>query len=184
MTDQQRIAEIEARCEAATPGPWETANKSVRVVGTQQQASFGKYAPNAYEGGICNCLGGSSYQTGKNGPINVQARNNAAFIAHSREDIPFLLSLLAAKDAEIERLREAQRWRNAETEPPKCEDGAETGPILYRMKTTGTIEVGYYGRKGRWRDSYFRHIRNASDGVDADDVSDWMPLHAAIEKGE
>lgn len=97
--------------------------------------------------------------------------------------IESLQAQLAAKEAEIERLREAQRWRNAETEPPKCEDGAETGPILYRMKTTGTIEVGYYGRKGRWRDSYFRHMRNASDGVDADDVSDWMPLPAAPEEG-
>ena len=98
--------------------------------------------------------------------------------------IESLLSQLAERDKEIERLREAQRWRNAETEPPKCEDGAETGPILYRMKTTGTIEVGYYGRKGRWRDSYFRHMRSASDGVDADDVSDWMPLPAAPEEVE
>jgi hypothetical protein len=173
MPDQQRIAEITARCKAATPGPWETAI-----------CRDGKYSGR-------QCLVRASAGIGEVvgirqlGHRQVKAvEENAAFIAHSREDIPFLLSQLAVKDAEIERLREAQRWRNAETEPPKCEDGAETGPILYRMKTTGTIEVGYYGRKGRWRDSYFRHIRNASDGVDADDVSDWMPLHAAIEKGE
>ena len=135
---------------------------------------------------------------------NAEVNHHAAVMMMAADLIETLQAQLAAKNAEIERLSqlammregeigdrdreiglmtEAQRWRNAETEPPKCEDGAETGPILYRVKTTGTIEVGYYGRKGRWRDSYFRHMRNASDGVDADDVSDWMPLPAAPEEG-
>ena len=114
---------------------------------------------------------------------NAEVNHHAAVMMMAADLIETLQAQLAERDKEIKRLREAQRWRDAETEPPKCEDGAETGPILYRMKTTGTIEVGYYGRKGRWRDSYFRHMRNASDGVDADDVSDWMPLPAAPEEG-
>lgn len=98
--DKQRLDAIRARCERATPVEWECANKSVRVVGTQQQHSFGKTAPTGYEGGICNCLGGSSYRAGKNDPINVQARANADFIAHARTDVPDML-------AEIERLTTA-----------------------------------------------------------------------------
>lgn len=154
MTD--RIAEIKARCEAATPGPWETANKSVRVAGSQQEASWGKYAPNGYDGGICNCLGGNSYRATKNSPVNVQARANADFIAHSREDLPWALDIIAAQQAEIDRLTEAQRWI----------------PVTERLPREDCII--YEANAGRVWFSY-------AEEVDAADwnITHWMPLPAA-----
>lgn len=67
------IDEIRARCEAATPGPWGTAEYPLDAV-------------------ISDKRRGNSY--------------NAAFIAHAREDIPYLLSELERvekeRDAAIE----------------------------------------------------------------------------------
>ena len=97
--------EIRARAEAATPAPWEAANKSVRVSGTQQTYSWGHEAPTGCQGGICNCLG-RGYGGKKNDPINVQAAINAQFISHAREDIPALLDALEAKERENAELRE------------------------------------------------------------------------------
>jgi len=77
--------------------------------------------------------------------------------------------------------RAEPHWIPVTERLPVCEKGAEAGPILYRMKTTGTVEVGYFGRNGRQRDSYFRHIRDSQDGVDSDDVTHWMPLPASPE---
>lgn len=67
-------------------------------------------------------------------------------------------------------------WILVEERLPECEWGAETSGLLYQCKETGTIEVGYYGRGGKIRDSYFRHYRNVSDGIDSSDVIAWMPL--------
>ena len=61
----------------------------------------------------------------------------------------------------------------------ECEWGAETEALLYQHKGTGSIEVGYYGRGGKFRDSYFRHYRNSTDGVDSKDVIAWQPLPEA-----
>jgi hypothetical protein len=92
MLTDERLAEIEARRNAATPGPWEQVNKSVRVMGTATT-----YAPNAYEGGICNCLGAQRLYRDK--VIDDRAMANAAFIAHAPDDVADLL-------AEVRRLRE------------------------------------------------------------------------------
>ena len=76
MTDQ-RIAEIKARCEAATEGPWEIHNTpDYAEIHVQNGKEYG-FSPVA--------LADASY--------------NADFIAHSREDIPYLLTQLAASQA-------------------------------------------------------------------------------------
>lgn len=67
-----RIEEIKARCEAATKGPWIKINDQLR----------------------------HGVTAGLIGVIHVYDED-ADFIAHSREDIPFLL-------AELDRLTEAQ----------------------------------------------------------------------------
>lgn len=107
MTDEHRITEIEARATAATEGPWGIWR------------------------GEKNCYGGTprNIQTSKGTHRWIchvtllktldapQADDNAVFISHSREDIPYLLSLLRDRDAEIERLNhsndvliENSRW--------------------------------------------------------------------------
>lgn len=70
-------------------------------------------------------------------------------------------------------------WIPCSERLPECEWGAETEALLYQHKGTGSIEVGYYGRGGKFRDSYFRHYRNGTDGVDSKDVIAWQPLPEA-----
>lgn len=70
-------------------------------------------------------------------------------------------------------------WIPCSERLPECEWGAETEALLYQHKGTGSIEVGYYGRGGKFRDSYFRHYRNSTDGVDSKDVIAWQPLPEA-----
>lgn len=72
----QRLAEIEARVAAATPGPWRTWNDG--HVGCIDGHIGGIFAPTA---------GSQSYRR----------MPDARFVAHAREDVPWL----------IERLREA-----------------------------------------------------------------------------
>ena len=73
-------------------------------------------------------------------------------------------------------------WIPCSERLPECEWGAETGALLYQHKGTGSIEVGYYGRGGKFRDSYFRHYRNSTDGVDSKDVVAWQSLPEAYHE--
>lgn len=76
-----RISEIRARCEAATPGPWDII------------------------------LNGHNIKVERT-PANID------FIAHAREDIPYLLAQLAERDKEIERLDAELKWLQ---QPAKAE---------------------------------------------------------------
>lgn len=82
-----RIDEIKARCEAATPGPWETEGAKLNraVIGGKVK--------------LLNWVGDSLFYS----------KDDFAFIAAAREDIPFLLSevdkLTAERDALIAFIR-------------------------------------------------------------------------------
>jgi hypothetical protein len=173
MNNEQRITEIEARCEAATPGPY--------TVG--------------YE---CDGNGAHEILAGGRVIAKVDCDKNADFIAHARDDVPFLLSQLAAKDKEIERqgtligqqaremgrregiietikkerdkLTEAQRWRNAETEPPKC-----YGHYVMEFYT-GVVGSARYLTSGSWQ-CEDEHYKSGINGVIR-----WVPFPAP--KGE
>jgi roadblock/LC7 domain-containing protein len=80
MTD--RIAEITARCEAATPGEW--------------VYDWGKDSISTASGTMVVGIHGRAYG---NDTLEIN-ESDAEFISHAREDIPFLL-------AEIARLNEA-----------------------------------------------------------------------------
>ena len=87
MTD--KIDEIRARCEAATPGKWEADYNtpfSTDVTGIM-----------ADEGYVILADGGFDDEYPR--------EEDAEFIAHAREDIPYLIELLAEQDAEIKRLK-------------------------------------------------------------------------------
>lgn len=84
MTDQ-RIQEIQKRCDTATPGPWIYSEVASAIWADRTSLDV---VVAADWGGI------------------EISKSDAAFIAHAREDIPFLLSQLAERDKEIERLRE------------------------------------------------------------------------------
>lgn len=87
-----RLSEIRARADAATPGPWESHGSSiVRPAGRKRN--------------VAECW----QQVGEGGEVLYPARENAAFVAHSREDVPYLLATNAALRADLaaSRAREA-----------------------------------------------------------------------------
>ena len=94
---QEQINEIRRRCDAATPGPWISKNKSVRTLLSDGEERALNSAPTGWQGGICNCLGCSKWVDDKNHSINDQAVRNAKFIAAARQDIPALLEALEAE---------------------------------------------------------------------------------------
>ena len=128
---EKRIAAIQERCDKATPGPWEQANKSVRVVGSQLVNSWGNEAPSGWQGGICNCLGAQKYQGGKNHPLNQQAKANAEFIAHARVDVPYLLADNARLTARVEQLEaDIAGYREAPAIEYNAQNGITTSGIV------------------------------------------------------
>ena len=72
-----------------------------------------------------------------------------------------------------------QEWISVDDRLPEIPEGwAESPePVLYMMKNTKTIYVGYYGEGGVWKDKYFRQYADNRNGVDADDVLCWMYQH-------
>ena len=93
MTDKRRISEIRARCEAATPGRWVWFRDSILA---SEKGGFV----------LSSCL----YNDGSElGYLDI-TQGDADFIAHAREDIPWLLDQLDKARAEIDQLKAAQRW--------------------------------------------------------------------------
>lgn len=58
---------------------------------------------------------------------------------------------------------------------PECAWGYETDSVLFQLKS-GSIEVGYYGTGGKYRDRYFRTYRDVFEGFDVKDVIAWQWL--------
>lgn len=118
-----RIDEIQARCDKATTGPWFAVESD-----DGHEIRMGDYLASYNElrrGGLLahhiieynhNCEYDDEIEDDH--PANQQAEEanaNAEFIAHAREDIPWLLSELARKDEEIERLTaQLEQYRQAE----------------------------------------------------------------------
>ena len=100
-----------------------------------------------------------------------------AALKQATNDTEYLLEQLAERDAEIERLREAQRWipvgERLPTEDERREnDTRELKPLLVCMK----------GTKYPFR--AFCDGKFWGDGWDKIDVTHWMELPAAPEEGE
>ena len=72
-----------------------------------------------------------------------------------------------------------QKWISVDDRLPEIPEGwvESPEPVLYIMKNTKTIYVGYYGEGGVWKDKYFRQYADSRNGVDADDVLCWMYQH-------
>ena len=100
--ENQRIKEIRELCERATPGPWETDRPD------------GTYV-----------VSGTGFNVAM-----TRKRDDATFIAHSRSDIPFLISELdrvtKERDATI-------RWIKENAGCEECANfrGNETGKACY-----------------------------------------------------
>lgn len=108
--DEKRIAEIKARAEAATPAPWKMVPRAaLPFLPTRDHVAD---------------VDGHEVQPARDGILGDQTAD-ADFIAHAREDVPFLLEQLeraqrdvavAADDAEAD-LKEVLRLKSALAAP-------------------------------------------------------------------
>ncbi len=110
----ERLAEIKARADAATPGPWGhgegccgpyldyQAHQDERGCGTAESAT------SDYDGRQPLWLGGTVLPTDR------------LFIAHTRQDIPALIAALESAWAEVERLKD--RVKEFEESVSTCEN--------------------------------------------------------------
>ncbi len=114
----ERLSEIRARCEAATPGPWYwdaiDAHKRICLESARWKvmdfARYGMYgaAPRFLVDGIMEradsllkSIPGKEHHRGFDNYID---HPDAAFIAHAREDIPYLLAELEQSSLKINAL--------------------------------------------------------------------------------
>jgi len=110
MTPTVDTAAIEARANAATPGPWKKRwDGNTLLVESVHNDHWREL--------ICE-TGDSSDHT-----------DNTVFIAHAREDVPALL-------AHIRELQEAMRWRRVEEELPGNDETMDL--VVYVELSDGT----------------------------------------------
>jgi hypothetical protein len=83
-----KLDEIQARADAATPGPW----------------AWTKPEPDAWDGpDLYSQADDTAFMFGASGGINVPSED-AAFIAHARTDVPVLLAAIQERDALLREL--------------------------------------------------------------------------------
>lgn len=96
--ESEELAEIEARANAATPGPWET-HVTYCVITL-------RYGDDGYL--VADCGASESPDC---------CEGNAPFIAHARTDVPALVAEVRRLTAEVERLEAmVPRWVNVGTD--------------------------------------------------------------------
>lgn len=173
----KRLEEIKARCEAATKGPWDYDGMHPEI-----------NAPDEW-GMIISMLRmhpGDEILDDFGHAFNPDFE----FIANARDDIPWLLTQLAEREREIERMQEAQRWIPVtERLPEETECGTDVlVAIKYgdELDSDKTITCCGYLLDGEWW-TYREHDcgRVGSKPLNkGDKVVYWMPLPAPPEKGE
>lgn len=103
----KRLAEITARAKAATEGPWEAGHLADDEVHCNCRYVFG----NDDRMGAVAEISVSEREDGSDGdnPPPIEARANLEFIAHAREDIPYLLSTATTLEHRLEQALGALR---------------------------------------------------------------------------
>lgn len=109
-----RLAEIRARAEKATPGPWKWANHDCAGGLTEWiEGPDGKCVPGI---ALFDCF------------YFEPQGSNAAFIAHARTDIPALLSAVEALQAEVATARDTAAREMREACAAACDIDGTYGP--------------------------------------------------------
>jgi hypothetical protein len=102
---EQQIAEIKARADKATPGPWGIGNKTTIGLGIENMGG-GAYNYDAELAEICPDFDRAFDLRGRNEEIKVaSAEDDAEFVAHARQDVPALLAEVERLKAELAQLR-------------------------------------------------------------------------------
>ena len=142
--DAKYLAEIEARCEAATPGPWKPIEKGNTV------PSHAVFVPSIDGSVPVNICSGISPKTG-----------NAAFISHSRADIPALLAEVERQNCELSRIRS-----NAADDKKMLQkdNAAKDRQIATLEKALGLAEdmltkMTLFKSKGGWNDRLMKQAQ-------------------------
>jgi hypothetical protein len=94
---EARLKEIEARAEAASKGPWEAGEfyyPEEGKIGVCEITQYGEMGILAHA--YLPAKGRDAYQEG---------RDNAVFMAASRQDIPFLLGLIREREKGVKPLK-------------------------------------------------------------------------------
>lgn len=132
MDTDARLKEIRDREQAATKGPWvwcgntevrwfalETANRMLKVMDFTRYGMQGAQPRFAVDGRMIHASDLAAYEVhraawvDKSKPpyrfdVDDLKAPDAEFIAHSRDDVAFLLDLLADRDREIAELKAAE----------------------------------------------------------------------------
>jgi len=88
-TTEEMLAEIRGRVEKATPGPWETRIDDGWPIGSFATGNSGEDGKDY----TVQCVGNRASDLCDSGST-LDAKDDAKFIAHSREDLPYLLALV------------------------------------------------------------------------------------------
>lgn len=133
----EQLAEIKARAEAATEGPWEwTAYRVPTLEGWKGDPAVYRYQTEVLEAdhnGECGCRSACQLDL-------TIAPSDAKFIAHAREDIP---RLIAAVDAVLAIHRETYGECSSCIEPCGC--GCEGTGAAYPCPTVRVITAALAG---------------------------------------
>jgi hypothetical protein len=148
----ERVAELRALCEAATPGPWRADPEPVDAPGWVSAGD--RHEP------VAEVYGGT---------------HNAALIAAARNALPDLLDALAERDAEIARLRERSGGCVAQDNGGRCGEPVLVGDVCYdhakpcrtcgEPTKTGECQRGAFGA-----DPHCRHCRGSGWVGDRDPI--------------
>lgn len=101
MTEDE-LKQIEARCNAATPGPWHTCDPIWRQANSPGWVLAGDYDPHR-GAGVVSALEIMEWEDGED-PCYTQSDVDLDFIANARTDIPALIAEVRRLQLENERL--------------------------------------------------------------------------------
>lgn len=109
--DAERLAEISARVDAASPGPWESSEQEVYRGESGLLAVIAHSHPAARVKTYCVAIIRRLGKHGGHGFGREVGEANRTFIAHARADVPDLLADLQDARAEIAALKSERSTR-------------------------------------------------------------------------
>lgn len=129
MSDMERLEEIRARCEAATPGPW----RGDRHDGSIKYAMYG-----ADDTAVLTV----DHKDATSGFLGDRCVADEEFVLHSRADVSWLL-------AEIERLRsELEAAKATSTDRAKAGTWVRAGAVWLDMRHVAAVIAPLPGYEG------------------------------------
>ena len=167
----EKLKEIEARCEKATPGPWKFEWPDVTDNGHYETPKVFSIADPDNPRYLLEVATGCNEE------------ENGCFLASARTDIPYLLTALRESAEREEKLVEAQRWIPVSERLPECDTTPNSFgvPVLVwpPFKSDGCSDMtqAFYGCRQTDEPNFYIFGR-------VFDPEYWMPLPAPPAKEE